>query len=207
MPIQSFAAVLIRTSYSFLLILTILLNASYTISAILLHVLESKTNPIRYSLSHYASTSHGRMAKIQLILKSAGNVSLGAYFYLNYSFLQAGGLLLIGSAAAGLIGAVFSIDENHHPFQAYDYYHMFFAAVHFFLLVTAMNTITTDLTFKGMLLQANLANFIVILAYDSLIAFAVCFFIPPLRRVGGLMERIFVASSLVWLFLITFQFL
>ncbi len=80
------------------------------------------------------------------------------------------------------------------------------AAVHFFLLVTAMSTITTDLTFKGMLLQANLANLMVTLAYDSLIAFAVCFFIAPLKRIAGLMERIFVVSTLVWLFLITFEF-
>ena len=191
----------------FFLILAIALYSYYTISVFLLHVLERNINPLRFSLSHYASTPHSRMAKIHLIMKSAGYASLGVYLYLNYSFLQAGGLLLIGSAAAGLLGTAFSINENHHPFQASDYYHMLFAAVHFFLLVTAMSTITTELTFEGMLLKANLANFMVTLAYDSLIAFALCFFIPPLKRIAGLMERIFVASTLVWLFWITLQFL
>ena len=205
--VQSLPDRLTALSYSFLPILAIALFACYTVAVILLHILERNTNPIRYSLSHYASTPHGRMAKIQLILKSVGYISLGVYFYLNYSFLQAGGLLLVTAAAAGLLGAIFSIDENHHPFQASDYLHIAFAAVHFFLLVTAMSMITTSLALDGRLSQANLAQFMVTLAYDSLIAFALCFLIPLLRRVAGLMERIFMASTLAWLFLITIQFL
>ena len=207
MLIQSLVASLSVQSNSFLLILAIILYAYYTISVILLHLLERSTNPIRYPLSHYASTSHGGIAKIHLLLKSAGYISLGLYFYLNYGFLRAGGLLLIGAAAAGLLGAVFSIDENYYPFQSSDYLHMVFAAVHFFLLVTAMSTITSNLAFEGLLSHANLFRFLVTLAYDSLIAFAICFFIPPLRRIAGLMERIFVASTLICLFLITIQFL
>jgi hypothetical protein len=207
MLIQSLSARLTAPSYSFLPILAIVLFACYIVAVILLHVLERNTNPIRYSLSHYASTPHGRMAKIQLILRAVGYISLGVYLYLNYSFLQAGGLLLVAAAAAGLLGAIFSIDENHHPFQASDYLHIAFAAVHFFLLVTAMSTITTNLAFEGLLSRGNLAQLMVTLAYDSLIVFAICFFIPPLRRVAGLMERIFMASTLAWFFLITIQFL
>ena len=110
-------------------------------------------------------------------------------------------------AAAGLLGSVFTIDENHRPFQVSDYLHILIAAVHFFLLVTAMSTITTHLVFEGLLAQANLAHLFVTLAYDALFAFAICFIIPPLMRVAGLMEMVFVATTLAWLFLICFQFL
>jgi hypothetical protein len=139
-----------------------------------------------------------------LILKSAGYISLGVYLYLNYSFLHTGGLLLFG-AAAGLLGSVFTIDENHRPFQVSDYLHILIAAVHFFLLVTAMSTITTNLVIEGLLAQANLAHLFVTLAYDALFAFAICYLIPPLKRIVGLMERLFVTTTLVWLFLICFQ--
>jgi hypothetical protein len=148
---------------------------------------------------------HGRLARFQLILKSAGYISLGIYLYLNYSSLHTGGLLLFGTALAGLLGAVFTIDENHRPFQANDYLHILIAAVHFFLLVTAMSAITTHLVIEGLLAQANLAHLFVTLAYDALFAFAICYLIPPLKRIVGLMERLFVTTTLVWLFLICYQ--
>jgi len=95
-----------------------------------------------------------------------------------FSFLRTGGLLLFGTAAAGLLGAVFTINENHRPFQASDYLHILIAAVHFFLLVTAMSAITTNLAFEGLLAQANLAHLFVTLAYDALFVFAICFLSP-----------------------------
>jgi uncharacterized membrane protein len=190
------------TAYRFLPMLAIVFYGYYVISAVVLHVLERRTNPLRYPMSHYASTPHGQVARIQAIVKSAGTICLGIYLLLAYSFLQGGSLLLIASAVASLVAVLFPIDETHRPFRTGDYAHLALAALTFFLLVFAMNTITTNLIGEGLLAYPRVARALITVAFDSLIAFAICFFLPPLRRIAGLAERIFLASTVVWVFLI-----
>jgi hypothetical protein len=205
--LQSISSSASRPDDRFLLVLAIALWLYYVVSSIVLHVLERRTNPIRYSLSHYASTPHRRVAQVQMIAKTTGLASLAAFLFLNYSFLHGGSLTLLASALVGLLAPLFSINENRRPFRASDYIHIAIAAVTFFLLVTAMNTITSTMTGAGLLTLPGFAGTLVTLSYDLLIAFAVCFLLPPLRRVSGLAERLFVATTLAWLFLISFLLL
>jgi hypothetical protein len=88
-----------------------------------------------------------------------------------------------------------------------DYLHIAAAGATFLLLVIAMSTITTNLTTKGLVAVSSAVHVMVTVAYDSLIAYAICFAIPPLRRISGLVERVFLASTLAWVLTIAFLLL
>jgi hypothetical protein len=189
----------------FLLILAIIFFSYYFLSFVLVHLLERGTNPLRYSVSHYASTSHRPLLHVQMLVKSAGYTCLAVFLLLNFPFTQSGSWIMVASAAVGLLAPLFPINENHRPFQSSDYIHLFIAAGTFILLVIAINSINADLVDMRVLTSPGIAQTLSTLTFDSLLAFAICFFLPPLKRIAGLAERVFILSTLAWLFLVSVE--
>jgi hypothetical protein len=81
------------------------------------------------------------------------------------------------------------------------------AATTFLLLVITIDTITTGLVTGALLAPPDVARTLVTLSHDSLITFGVCFLVRPLQRIAGLTERIFVACTMVWLYLVCLELL
>jgi hypothetical protein len=189
----------------FLLILAIIFFSYYFLSFVLVHLLERGINPLRYSVSHNASTSHRPLLHVQMLVKSAGYICLAVFLLLNFPSTQSGSWILVASAAVGLLAPLFPINENHRPFQTSDYIHLAIAGETFILLVIAINSITADLVATSLLTLPGFAEILSTLAFDSLLAFAICFFLPPLKRVAGLAERVFILSTLAWFFLVSIQ--
>ena len=173
-----------------------------------LHVLPTGYNPVRDALSDYGVGRYRAVFWAQVWL--GGLARVGLAFALLRSHPSKPGLvvaLLLVSAAALVLMPAFPTDQGGSRFRTPT------GTVHMVLAVTAFAAVTVAASNLAGTLRHDPAwhgvkSLVVILPWvmtGTVIATAVATIGPRLKRVFGLIERLFTASSIAWFLVVTIE--
>lgn len=184
-------------------ILAALAFAAYFTAEVALHVLPTGLNPITHALSHYAVGPYRRLSGAASMANVLGIVLLWVALVaiLGSPPLARGGLAALAVVALARVAArFFPIDAPGDAPTAQGRTHLLLAAVNFGAAVVALRALTGSLArlraWHGVLpVLAVPAR----LSLPLLILVGLTFAVPPLRRVFGLAERLFMLAVNGWL--------
>lgn len=188
-------------------VLAVLAFVGYLAADIALHFLPTGLNPVQSALSHYATSPYPRVARIASLSHIGGVVLLCVALTVSVgipplSRAAIGALALVGATRLG--ARIFPLDAPGTPATWHGRVHFVFAAIIFVASAVAVERITRDL---GRLpIWHPLLPALTALAQASLWLLAVTaltWFVPSLRRVFGLGERMFMLVITAWLLIVS----
>ncbi len=188
-------------------VLAVLAFVGYLAADIALHFLPTGLNPVQSALSHYATSPYRRVAQVASLSHIGGVVLLCVALTVSVGIppLSRAAIGALALVAATRLGArIFPLDAPGTPATWHGRVHFVFAAIIFVASAVAIERITRDL---GRLPRWHpLLPALTAFAQASLWLLAVTaltWFVPPLRRVFGLGERMFMLVITAWLLIVS----
>ena len=188
----------------FLALTSLTASCAYIGVFVTLHLLPTGYNPIRQAVSDYAVGKYGHWFRRSLWLSSIGVLSLAAGLALGVGVppLAGQGLIYLALGAATRLGMIlFPTDLEDQRLTRVGIIHYVFAVLTFTFIYMAISNITPVLVtlHPWSLLRGLFTPLVTVVA--AALALVVLTMLRPFRPVFGLCERLFLASTYVWLIL------
>lgn len=175
----------------------------YLVCLIALHFLPTGYNPLFNTISDYSVGRFNRLARISTAVNAVGVLLLlGAFVTLIGSPpVPWSGLMWLVILALSRFGMViFTTDVSGQKITPRGIVHIILAVISFIAGISALSTITRALgTLSDWSSVYPFFKLLAQVAFPILIAVVVTFLIPSLRKIFGLVERLFLLTIHLWL--------
>jgi Protein of unknown function (DUF998) len=166
---------------------------------ILIHFLPNKYNPIKNTVSDYSITPSSKRRGLYIAIPSAGalsSFSLAIVTATTFKTVSIIVLLLIISSIFRFFLIFFPTDITGQQSTKKGKLHLLFAMIAFASIAFAAGNF--HITVADEIISQMVIFTAVLLLFG---------FLPPLKKIFGLLERIFLLSSIVWLVVMGFELL
>ena len=180
--------------------ITVLSALAFLGLAIFLHFFQNKYNPIKNTVSDYAVAPSGKLHAFMVTAMpltgavSGPSLAVAIAVSVNTVFIYAVWFLVIASICRFIL-IFFPTDITGQPITKIGRVHLIFAVIAFAGIAFAAGN------FHMTAMDGVLGQVVVITAILLLLGF----FISPFKKIFGLLERIFLLSSVIWLVVVGFS--
>ncbi len=174
--------------------LTVISALSFLGLIILLHFLPNKFNPVKNTVSDYVARLSGKYNFVKAVplagAVSSFSLAIALATNINIASMSIVIFLVISSACRFLL-IFFPTDITGQPATKIGKMHLIFAMISF-----------GGIAFAAANFHTTLADFIIGKTVVFTAVLLLLGFLPQLKRIFGLLERIFLFSSIVWLIVV-----
>lgn len=173
----------------------------YFIGIISLHFMPTGYSPLYNTISDYSIGRFSKLARMTLAVNAVGVLLLLVAFITISPHWSGNGFLWLAILAVSRLGmVVFTTDVSGQKITAKGVAHIVLAIISFMAGVSVLGTMTRTLgTLSG---WSGIYPFLKVLAKVAnsiLIALGITLVLPALRRIFGLVERLFLLTINLWL--------